>query len=125
MVEELIARIRGADKWPETTATVYSISRYEASTGGYGASSPAADVTFSYRGGDQEIQSGFFTVDGDCSLYNVEENDTFPIQYDPKNPERYYCREYGFPSWRKFNVIGLAAAAAVLFYLLIRAWFRR
>jgi len=121
MVEELFAKLRGVKNWPETTATVYSISRYEVSTGRSGGTSPAADVTFTYRGEDQEIQSGFFTVDGDCSLYNVEENDTFPVQYDPKRPERFYCSEYGFPFWRKCDVIGYAAAAAVLVYILIRS----
>jgi hypothetical protein len=123
MVEELFAKLRGVKNWPETTATVYSISRYEVVTGKYGGTSPAADVTFSYRGEDREIQSGFFTVDSGCSLYNVEENDTFSVQYDPKHPERFYCSEYGFPYWRKFNVVGYVVAAAVLVYLLIRSRF--
>jgi len=123
MVEEVFARIRGVRKWPETTATVYSIFRYQVATGKYGGTSPAADVTFTYRGEDQEIQSGFFTVDDGCSLYNVEENDTFPIQYDPKRPERFYCSEYGFPIWRKFNIVGYLAATAVLVYILIRSSF--
>jgi len=58
-------------------------------------------------------QSGTYDVDSDSSLYGLEVKDTFPLHYDPKNPERFHSGEYSTP----FRRIGLVAI--VIFFALV------
>jgi hypothetical protein len=115
MIEELIARLRGADKWPETEATVTSVDRVPPQ----GKSPGSATVSFYYRPPGAETQSGEFTVDPESSLYNVDEKDTFPVHFNPAHPEKYFSSEYTIPFIIKFYVILIAVFAAVFLYALL------
>jgi len=115
MIEELLARLRGIDKWPETVATVVSVDRVPA----VGRSPASATITFNYRPKEAEIQSGSFFVGDQSSLYNLDEGDSFPVQYNPTRPERFYSSEYTIPFWWKFSAIMIAAFAAVFLYVLL------
>ena len=114
MIEDVLGRIRGAKNWPETLATVTSLDRILPQ----GRSAGRTTLAFCYTPPDGEIQSGEFLVDDGCSLYNMEEKDTFPLRYNPSHPERYWSSEYTIPFWRKFYSILICAFAAVFLYSL-------
>lgn len=117
MIEELWLRLRGVDKWPETMATVVSVSRYEKPNGR--TTTPAADVTFFYRDGNNEQQSGFYTVDENSSLFNISENDTISVRFNPRHPERHWCDEYALPTWQNGYIFG---GVVVLVVAAVSAW---
>ncbi len=89
MLTELIYKLRGIDKWPETTATVTSIQ--VVSEGG--RSGLTKNIYFNYEPDKTGIQSGKLFVDSNTSVYWLNESDSFDIQYKPKNPGQYYCKE--------------------------------
>jgi hypothetical protein len=114
VIEELLAKLRGVDKWPETQATVVSVDRVVAE-GRYAA---RATVTFSYRPAGGEIQSGTFFVGDQSSLYNLDETDTFPVRYNPARPESFYSSEYTIPFWWKFYGILICVFVLTFLYIL-------
>lgn len=116
MIEELWARLRGADKWPESVATVTSVDRVPPQ----GRSPGYATVSFCYRPSGAETQSGQYKVDSQSSLYNVDEMDTFPVRFNPAHPERYFSGEYTIPFAVKFYAILIAAFAAVFLYVFLK-----
>jgi Protein of unknown function (DUF3592) len=121
MLEELLGKIRGTDRWPETAATVTSNDRFIPESWQRGPSE--ATVVFCYTPDGGEVQSGQFRVDDGCALFNVEESDTFPIRYDPANPERYFSSEYSIRSRLKFlSLLGVVFAAvfAYVFFVALR-----
>jgi hypothetical protein len=118
VIEEIWARLRGVQKWPETTATISSVYRYD-KPAGRGGTAPAADVTFLYRDGNNELQSGVYTVDDNSSLFNIGENDTFTVRYDPRHPERFWSDEYALTGWQQGYIL---AAGIVMVVAAIVAW---
>jgi hypothetical protein len=122
VIEEIWARLRGVQKWPETTATVSSVDRYEKPAGRYGTYQ-AADVTFFYRDANNELQSGFYTVDDNSSLFNIGENDTFTVRFDPRNPERFWSDEYALTGWQQGYILTggiVIAIVAVVAWIVLR-----
>jgi hypothetical protein len=115
MIEELLGRIRGTDRWTETSANVISTDRFIPESWQRGPSE--ATVVFCYTPDGGEIQSGEFRVDDGCSLFNLEESDTFPIRYDPAHPERYFCSEYSIRSRLKFLGLLVVGFVAVFIYV--------
>jgi hypothetical protein len=120
MLEEVWSRIRGADKWPETMATVSSIDRIPAQ----GRTPERASLTFFYSPGSGGTQSGEFTVDSISALYNVEEKDTFPIRFNPKHPEQYFSSEYTIPFIWKVYATLVTIFAALFLFIVLSSWLR-
>ena len=114
MIEELLAKLRGVDKWPETEAGVVSVDRIAAE----GRYPGRATISFTYRPSGGEIQSGTFIVGDQSSLYNLDEKDSFPVKYNPARPERFYSSEYTIPYWWKFYSILICAFVLVFLYIL-------
>ena len=94
MLSQLSDKIRGVNTWPETLATVASVTRYEQSVGRYGATQSRACISFWYKDGNQDIQSGEFTVDEDSPLFDQQNDSTFAIRYNPARPKVYWSSEY-------------------------------
>jgi hypothetical protein len=113
MLEELWAKFRVVDKWPETRATVTTVDRAPAE----GRAAAKATITFNYRPSEGDIQSGTFFIGNQSSLYNLDENDTFPIRYNPTRPERFFSSEYTIPFWWKWWAVLIGAFAAVFLYV--------
>jgi hypothetical protein len=91
VLEQLIEKWRGIDRWQVTDATVVS---YEViSEGGYKKGPPSARITFFYHDGTHSIQSGELVADSLTSLYNLEVKDTFQIRFNPQRPSKFYCSE--------------------------------
>ena len=123
MLEELWGRIKGVETWRETSATVTSVAR---STPEKPRRGPAeATLAFWYRPEGAEMQSGEFRVDDGCSLFNLDESDTFPIRYDPTNAERYFSPEYRIRSRLKFLSLLIAAFAIAAAYLVVTTTIRK
>ncbi|MGB6689035.1 MAG: DUF3592 domain-containing protein [Terracidiphilus sp.] len=94
MLKELWSKRRGAEKWPETQATVRSVMQYEEPpTHRYEYPRKLADVTFAYTDAQQELQYGWITVDDRSALYDAKENDTFSIRFNPAQPDQCYSPE--------------------------------
>jgi hypothetical protein len=94
MLKEILAKMRGADKWPEVSATVRSIQQFEEpSRERYEFPRKLADVTFAYTDTQGEHQYGCITVEDSSSLYDMKEDDTFSIRVAPAHPEQYHSSE--------------------------------
>jgi len=91
MLEPLIERWRGIDKWPEADATVVSCE--VVSEGGYQQPPPSVRITFFYRDATQAIQGGDLVADSATSLFNLCVNDTFQVRFNPKRPSQFYSSE--------------------------------
>ncbi|XBH18083.1 hypothetical protein P8935_01845 [Telmatobacter sp. DSM 110680] len=113
--------MRRIDRWPETAATVTSTDRFIPERWQRGPSE--ATIGFCYTPDGGEIQSGQFRVDDGCSLFNVDERDTFPIRYDPAHPERYFSSEFSIRSRLKF--LGLLVVGFVAVFVYVFASFLR
>jgi len=88
MIPELVARLRGLDKWPTATATVTESELVDTPRAGNWN-----NFSFYYRPNGLELQSGNLKADSLTSIYSLGVGDTFEIQYDPKHPNRFYCKE--------------------------------
>jgi Protein of unknown function (DUF3592) len=88
MISEFLARLRGFDKWPIATATVTESELVTTSRAGNWN-----NFSFYYRPNGSELQSGSLRADSLTSIYALGVGDTFEIQYDPKHPDRFYCKE--------------------------------
>jgi hypothetical protein len=84
----LIERLRGIDGWPQTSAIVTSVEQL--SEGGRGGA--WREVEFTYRVGSGDYGGGL-KVDSYSSVYELAISDVFQIQYNPRNPSRYFCEE--------------------------------
>ncbi len=51
------------------------------------------NFSFYYRPSGSEIQNGNLKADSLTSIYSLRVGDSFEIQYDPKRPSRFYCKE--------------------------------
>src|ERR1700722_7745182 len=89
MLNELIYKWRGIDKWPEATATVTSTEIVSEG----GRSGRTMNVFFSYQAANKSIESGKLFVDDYSSIYGLTEKETFPIQFNPGKPSHFYCKE--------------------------------
>jgi hypothetical protein len=115
MIEELWAKMRGVDKWPETTATVTSVDRTLAK----GRSPAHATITFNYRSSDGVMQSGSYYVGDQSSLYDLDEDQSFSVRYNPKHPNHYFSYEYTIPFWWKFYGVVIGVFALVFLYIFV------
>lgn len=66
------------------------------------------------------MQMGRFRVDLGSSLYHLEVNDNFQIQFDPRHPSRYYSRDYRIPLEVRnlFMILLFFASGAILSWAL-------
>jgi hypothetical protein len=109
MFAELLARLRGIDKWPTTFATVTNAEQTTTPDSGNWN-----NISFFYRPAGSEIQSGTLAGDSLTSLYSLQKGDTFEIQYDPKNVGRFYCKEVQ----SRTRTFGAIMAPIVLIFLI-------
>ena len=113
MLEELLAKLRGADKWPEIVATVTSASRQLARGKGKSYRRESCDVHFRYAPSNCGNQIGRFKVDLGSSLYHLEADDNFKIQFDPRRPSRYHSNAYRIPLEAKWPFFLLASFVGI------------
>ncbi len=118
MLIKIWERIRGIDKWPETTATVTSVNYYSASKAG-----DLADVGFRYRDAKGEDHYGSYTVDSMTSLYNINADDTFSVWYNPKKPDQNFSDEIEGTANRRLLII--LSAVGMLLLVAISLVFHR
>jgi hypothetical protein len=109
MISEAFAKLRGVDSWPTAQATVNSSELGTAYRGG-----DWNDLSFYYRPENSDLQSGRLKADSLTSIYALKVGDTFDIQYDPKNPARFYCKDVN-SSTRTFQTI--MAPLVILFVI--------
>ena len=88
MLAEFIAQLRGIDRWPSATATVTTSEVVTTPKSGNWN-----NIAFYYRPEGGEMQGGTLAADSTTAIYELRPNDTFSIQYDPRNPARYYSKE--------------------------------
>jgi len=118
MLVKIWERLRGIDKWPQTTATVTEITYDSLPRGGH-----MANVAFRYRDPNGEDQYWTYTVDSMTSLYNIQPNDTFSVWFNPKRPEQNFSDEIESTANRTLVII---LFAAVMIALIVFVWiFRR
>jgi len=113
MIPELVAKLRGSDNWPVATATV---TESELTT--TPRSGDWNNLDFYYRPDGSEVQSGNLKADSLTSVYSLGVGDTFEVQYDPKHPERFYCKEVN-SSTRTFGTI--MAPLVIIFVIVLIA----
>jgi hypothetical protein len=113
-------RLRGRDRWPSTTGSVYSVEWRGMSNQ---ADSPVGyyDVSFSYRVNDQ-LYSGKFSDYGMEVEDYLHPNDAIEIRYDPSAPRRNY-----YPALRTASnyrllcfSIGVTIALAIMLIAYLR-----
>ena len=119
MLSQLGDRIRGVKAWPETIATVASVTRYEQSVGRYGGTQSRACISFWYKDENEDIQSGDFTVDEDSPLFEQQKDSTFAIRYNPARPKVYWSGEYTSTYDLALYVVLLAVAVVVIVFAII------
>src|SRR5262249_44257470 len=119
VLSTLVRRLRRIDQWPETTATV--VSSEVVSEGGYRAPPPSVRLDFYYRDSKGELQSGVVEADSFTSLYDLKENNTFTLRFNPRKPAKYYCSEADsfftdlrFFFWLLIALFGMATSIVVL-----------
>jgi len=97
MLIEIWERLRGYDKWVETTAKIESSEVTK---------TPIANrwgevVDYAYDAGDVitwvdnrgESQYATFDVAEGSKLYQLVDGESVTIRYDPAQPDRFYCRD--------------------------------
>jgi hypothetical protein len=106
MLEDVLAKWNGMTRWPQTV---------EVTDGRYDDGPPAARIAFYYRDANQSLQSGELTPDSLSALYNLRVNDTFAIQFNPRNPVEFYLPEIAtwFTQFRIFFWIGVACLSSL------------
>jgi hypothetical protein len=119
MLSQLGDRIRGVKAWPETLATVASVTRYEQPVGRYGGTQSRACISFWYKDGNQDIQSGEFTVDEDSPLFDQQKDSTFAIRYNPARPKVYWSGDYTPTLDVALYIILLVVVVAVIVFAII------
>lgn len=112
-------KLRGAEKWPETRATVFSC----AWEGNAGTDSPGGvtRLVYTYRS-DDNLQTGESVWEDPQGLDKYRPGDTIIIRYDPKRTGRSY-----FPEKQDLDapylfvlIMGVAAVLLVGFFLSVR-----
>jgi Protein of unknown function (DUF3592) len=110
MLPELIARLRGVDKWPTVQATVTQSELVSTPRSG-----DWNNISFFYRPAGSEIQSGTLAGDSLTSVYSLQKNDTFEIQYDPNDPSHFYCKDVQ----SRIRTFGTVMAPVVVLFVIV------
>ena len=90
MLIDLLEKLRGYDKWIETTATVESSRESTYRVKGNDISE-SSDVLM-WTDEQQSRHRTSFTVPDDSPLYQLVDGSTIQIRYNPADPEDYYIR---------------------------------
>jgi hypothetical protein len=86
MLKELWEKMRGHEKqWIETEATVRVVCQFD-EVGEY-ETWKAAEISFRYTGRSGELHYGSVNVTDSSSLFDLKENDTFPVRYNAAQPD--------------------------------------
>ena len=116
MFIELWERLRGYDKWVQTTAKVESSKVVETPvTDRYGTSYVYdSDEVLVWSDEKGERQWAYFTVPENSPLYLLVDNETIPIRYNPAQPDQFYLRELLQTRFHTFAKQALLVAFLVL-----------
>jgi hypothetical protein len=120
MLIEIWERLRGYDKWIQTEARIDSAGaarkalgkRYRVSN-----SSRFSANLLVWRDQRGKTHYGAFVNHDTSPLYQLLEDETITIRYDPARPDRYYCRSLWL-SWTAFIAkTGLGLAVSLVFFV--------
>lgn len=116
MLIELWERLRGYDKWVQTTAKVESSKVVETPVANrYGTSYVYnSDDVLVWSDEKGERQWAYFKVPEDSPLYLLVDNETIPIRYNLAQPDQFYLRELLRTRVRTFAKQALLVAFLVL-----------
>jgi hypothetical protein len=110
----LLARLKGARKWPSATATVFDTEE----VGKGGRAGLTMNIYFNYDAGTS-MESGKVFVDDSSSLYGLAKGEQFTLQYDPARPSCFYSSEAASLSQTiRTTVVICGAVFAVLVFLI-------
>jgi hypothetical protein len=123
MLIEIWERLRGYDKWVETTATVESSKEQKiVIQGRYGPiESFAADDIIVWTDSRGERQYADFTADENSKLFQLIDNQTVSIRFNPSSPDQFYYRDLLKDKVRKFAQTSLVVLFVASFVAL-RIW---
>jgi hypothetical protein len=123
MFIEIWERLRGYDKWFETTATIESSKEQKIVTQGrYGPiESFESDDLITWTDNHGEKQYAGFTADENVKLFQLIDGETVRIRYNPSQPDEFYYRDLLEDRVRKFvrNALLVLFVAA---FLALRIW---
>ncbi|HTB97777.1 MAG TPA: DUF3592 domain-containing protein [Terracidiphilus sp.] len=91
MLIELWEKLRGYDKWLETSATVEETNVEEFHVRG-GNFSESSDVLRWTDTQGNRHRTGI-TINDDSPLFQLVRGSSIPIRYNPADPEQFYIRE--------------------------------
>jgi len=124
MLIEIWERLRGYDKWVQTEARIDSAEAIRKALGkrfrnaGTGRVSADLLVWKDQRG---KTHYGALVRHDTSPLYQLLENETIAIRYNPKRPDRYYCRALWL-SWAAFIAKTTLITAAAVGFIVWRVW---
>jgi hypothetical protein len=85
-----IERLRSVDEWPSTDAIATSV--HQIIRGNRRGDGAWRTISFQYRCGSKDFGGTLF-VDSYCSVYELAVGEHFEVQYNPKRPRQYFCKE--------------------------------
>lgn len=115
MLPELIARVRGIDQWPHAVATVTASELFTVPRAG-----EWNRISFYYHSAGAEIQSGTIQVDSLTSMHALSKGDTFSVQFNPRHPDRFYCKD-AQSTTRTFQTVMAPLCIALVLAIVISA----
>ncbi|MDE3199472.1 MAG: DUF3592 domain-containing protein [Acidobacteriota bacterium] len=138
MLIELWEKLRGYDKWVETTAIIQSsrISEEQIGTArvGFGNLSAGDAVTenvssdaIAWKDHSGSLHNAQFKVDEDSPLFQLYDGQSVKIRYNPANPDQFYLRglERARASMFFFAVVlPVLGAGVVLTAIFLREYFK-
>lgn len=117
MLIELWERLRGYDKWVQTTAKVESSiveKTLHGNRSGPSSYSYRSRVVLRWKDKDLENEVAIFRVPDDSPLYMLVGGEAIPIRYNPAQPDQLYLRELLQTRVRTFAKQALLVAFLVL-----------
>jgi len=119
MLTELLYKLRGAENWPQTDATVSSCEWGD--NANYRSKGPEGwyTVTFSYRV-NGEYYGGDFTLPGSSdSSTPYQKDDKLVAHYNPRNPEKNFLEGVSDTKARAQQFLVILTLGFVLLLLII------
>lgn len=126
MLIELWERLRGYDKWVQTTAKVESSIVEKTLLGnrsGPSSYSYRSRVVLRWKDKNHENEVAIFRVPDDSPLYMLVGGEAIPIRYNPAQPDQFYLRELLQARIRKVAT-RIGVALVIVGIVFIASWLR-